>query len=497
MDGNGNITQSTLDLIKAARQNPDAELTKSWTQSGSATSGITAYDLEGPAKKLYPVITPLRNSIPRVSGKGGIQANWRGITGINTNNMSIGVGEGNRSGVTSTSTKDYTAAYKTLGVEDFASFEADFAAEYFDDVKALAVEGNLRNLMIGEEKVILGGNSSIALGTTPTPTLTGSTTGGSLSTQTLSVICVALSYEGLLTGSVSAGIRAQVTRTNADGSSDSYGGGSAQKSANATVSITGPTGSCQASVTAVRGACAYAWFWATAGAEVLGAITTINSVLITANAAGTQTAASLPSTDYSTNGLLFNGLMSFCFDSTSGAYFKALATGTPGTGTILTADGKGGVVEIDAALQSFWDNYRLSPDAIWVNSQEQQNISTKVLGGTNIGAQRFVFQADQGAIAGGQMVVSYLNKFSMDGAQNIPIKLHPNMPAGTIMFTTSKLPYPLSNVANVVQIRYRRDYHQIEWPLRSRKYEFGVYADEVLQNYFPPAFGVITNIANG
>ena len=45
--------------------------------------------------------------------------------------------------------------------------------------------------------------------------------------------------------------------------------------------------------------------------------------------------------------------------------------------------------------------------------------------------------------------------------------------------------------------RTRREYHQIEWPLRSRKYEYGVYVDEVLQHFFPPALGVISNITAG
>ena len=31
----------------------------------------------------------------------------------------------------------------------------------------------------------------------------------------------------------------------------------------------------------------------------------------------------------------------------------------------------------------------------------------------------------------------------------------------------------------------------------ARRYEYGVYFDGVLQNYFPPAFGMITNIGNG
>ena len=60
-----------------------------FTENASATSGLTFYDLEVGAKLLYPVLTPLRNAIPRVSGKGGIQANWRAITAINTSRPAL------------------------------------------------------------------------------------------------------------------------------------------------------------------------------------------------------------------------------------------------------------------------------------------------------------------------------------------------------------------------------------------------------------------------
>lgn len=487
----------TLALMKASQAAPNLELAKAWTQSGSATTGITAYDLEAPAKKLYPVITPLRNRIPRVSGKGGIQANWRAVTGINTGSVSAGVGQGNRGGVIATSVANYSAAYAGLGLEDYATFEADYAAEGFDDVKALTVEGLLRSLMIQEERIILGGNNSLALGVTGTPSLSASITGGTLAAATYNVFCVALTLEGLLNSSVTAGIVGNVVRTNADGSSDTYGGGAGQKSASAAgVVASGTTGSIAASVAAKTGAFGYAWFWGTAGNELLGAITNGNSTSITATATGTQNISAVGAGDYSQNGLVFDGILTQ-INKGLGSYVKVMATGTPGTGTPLTADGAGGVVEIDVALQSFWDNYRLSPTAIYVNAQEQKNISTKVLTGGVNSAQRFVFNADQGMVAGGTMIRSYLNKFSMNGAQEIPILLHPNLPAGTIMFYCDQIPYPLSNVSNVLQVRTRRDYYQIEWPMRSRKYEYGVYADEVLQNYFPPAFGIITNIANG
>lgn len=495
-------TQETLALVKGTQQLPNDEIAKSWSQSSTATMGITAYDLEAPAKNLYPVITPLRNRIPRVGAKGGTQANWRAITGINTGNAGIGISEGNRGAVMASTVTEYLAAYRGFGLEDYVTFEADMSAEGFQDLKALAALGLLRSTMIGEERMILGGNTSTALGTTPTPTVTDVTTGGSLAANTAySVICVALTHDGFLASSVANGLPTSGNRTLADGTTEAYAGGTATKSTAGTVTTandSNATHCLRASVTAVKGAVAYAWYVGASGSEKLNQITTINSVLVTAASdSGAQACASYFTADKSNNSLHFDGLLTQICKTGSGAYYKALATGTAGTGTALTADGLGGISEIDTALQSFWDNYRLSPTDIYVSAQEQKNISAKILTGSSTAAQRFVFNAEQGALAGGVMVKSYLNKFAMDGATEIPIRLHPNMPAGTIMFYCDQIPYPLSNVSNVVQMKMRRDYYQIEWPLRTRKYEYGVYADGVLQNYFPPAFGMITNIANG
>ena len=497
-------TQDTLAAFKAAQKSPVDDpafaglLAKStFAESSSPTTGLTFYDLEPGAKLLVPVLTPLRNDVPRVTGKGGIQANWKAITGLNTASVRAGISPGNRGGVIAVTTQDYNAVYKGIGLEANVDFEAVYAGQGFDDLRALAAQTLLESLMLQEEQTILGGNGSLALGVTPTPALTASSSGGSLATGTLSVIAVALTLDGFLNSSVAGGIPAAVTRTNADVSSDTFGGGSAQKSSNATVSVTGPTGAVAATVASVRGAVGYAWFWGAAGSETLGAITTINSVSIAANAAGTQAASTLASSDNSVNALVFDGLLTQCFKSSLNAYYAAQPTGTAGTGTPLTADSEGGIVEFDAALKSFWDNYRLSPTAIYVSSQEMLNIHKKILQGGANTAARFVFSADQGAVLGGVMVRSYLNKFSMAGATEIPIRLHPNMPAGTVLFFTKTLPYPLSNVPNTVQIRTRRDYYQVEWPLRARRYEYGVYADEVLQNYAPFAFGAITNIGNG
>lgn len=516
------MTQETLDLAKTALGAPDPginPLRKGITQS----TGLVAYNLEAPSIKLIPVITPLRNSIPRKKGGNGTAVHWNAVTGINTQNTSAGVSEGNRGGVITTSVVPNLAAYKGLGLEDYVSYEARYAGMGYEDVYALAIVDMLHSLMIQEERIVLAGNGTsttgCALGTTPTPSnLATAATGGSIAlSTTVSVICVALTLEGFLNSSVNgAGVPGAISRTNADASVDTFGGGSGQKSGNATITTGGSTSTntVSATVSLVRGAFAYAWYAGTAGAERLYSVTTINSVLITSLPSTTQLASTLPGSDNSLNQLVFDGIlpqvvgagaltsystalssMTISIGSTGGIVGQ-MATGTAGTGTPLTADGKGGIVEWDTILKLLWDVSRLSPSKIWVNSQEQLNAHTKILTATSAGATRFI-PSDQGNMRGGAMIRSYLNKFTMGGAAEIDVLLHPFMPPGTVLFQTEQLPYPASNVPDVLAMDIRQEYYQIDWAPRSRKNEAGVYVDEVLKHYFPGSFAVITNIGNG
>ena len=336
--------------------------------------------------------------------------------------MSLGISEGNRGGIPTTTTRNYVATYKSFGMEDSVTFEADYAAQGFDDVKALAIEGLLRAVMIGEEELIIGGNSSLQLGTTPTPSLIASGSGSSLAAAALTVQAVALSNRGYATATIASGVPASVTRTNADGSSDTFGGGSAQVSA---VAVMTPAAgnNVTATVATVPGAVGYAWYWGLGGSAVLGAITTTNQVVITAAAIGTQAASAL-SADNSTNALAFDGLISQICTAGSGAYYNALPTGST-----FTSDGAGGIVELNTALESFWDNYRLSPDLLLVNSQELKNITKKVL--ANGGAPLFRFNVADGSnqLSAGSVVGNYLNPFTMSGGANIDIMLHPERAA--------------------------------------------------------------------
>jgi len=502
------MTNESLAALKVAQSTPD-DIIKSFVQPSTATTGLQAYNLEAPSKKLYPVLTPLRNSIARVGGSYAIQANWKAITNVNVNNVRAGVAEGKRGGVISHAQSEYFAAFRGYGLENNVTFEANYAAKNYEDVKALAVQQTLEATMIQEERLILGGNTSVTMGKTGTPTVVAADTGGTLAAGTWSVICVALGLQAYLdavgvnngsTGSyfnaATSIVPSQITRTNADGSTDTFGGGSAQKSDAATgvVSVGVSVGKLSCSVAAVNGAVGYAWYVGAAGAEKLNAVTNINSVVITAaSASGAQAASALIDADNSKSDLDFDGLLYQAFKSGSNAYIKTMATGTAGTGTPLTSDGAGGIAEFEEAFIGFYNKYRLSPTKIYCSATDLIKITKLIIG--NGGAPLLRLTTDVGnpsAISAGMVVGEYLNKVT---GTKIPLVVHPNMPAGTIFFFTESLPYPLSNVGNVCQMLMRQDYYQLEWPLKTRKYEYGVYADGVLQHYAPFSMGIITNIA--
>ena len=514
------VTQATMATLQALL---DASKSSIASKAYNQALGLVYYDLEPVAKQLYPVITPIRNKVPRVKGDGGTATHWKAVTGININNISMGVEEGKRGGVVTTSEQDFVAQYKGIGLEDYVTMEADWAAENFDNVRSLAVENLLRACFIGEEQILLNANGGgLPLGTCPTPVATLITGVGSMSAGATRVFCVALTPEGLTyaggPGISVAGtaIQTVITRANAGPVSGNsvYGGGSSQVSAQSnSVTTTGSNLAIYATVTPVAGAAGYAWFATGAVATTaakLQQITTVPCALISADGASTQ-AASVASADNSANALEPDGVITQAL-ATTGLYNSqssptaaaiqtaagtslataaALALGTP-----LTSDGGGSCTEVLADFKNFWDNRRLSPTEMWVSSQELKSLIKIAVSNGGAPLIRFNLDAkgDHTGIEMGAVVGSILNPFTMAGGAMIPIRLHPNMVPGRILYWSDTIPYPLSNVRNVIQVKTRRDYYQIEWPMIDRTYQYGVYADELLQIYAPFAFGVRDSI---
>jgi hypothetical protein len=92
----------------------------------------------------------------------------------------------------------------------------------------------------------------------------------------------------------------------------------------------------------------------------------------------------------------------------------------------------------------------------------------------------------------------YYNPFTHEAGYKLPIKIHPDLPPGTILMWCERLPpwYQSNEVPNVAEMKIRRDYYRVDWPLRTREREYGVYAEEVLAVYAPFAMAIMSNIPN-
>lgn len=510
-----NDTAQTLQLMGKAIGNPmgtDRNGNLLNKAAVSTTSGLVWYDLQAPARLLVPFITPIRNKLSRKHRTGGTSTRWKVIQSI-TDGAYTRQGwtpEGARSAQLGYAAVDKLASYQTIGAEDAITFEEESAAEGLEDANSRATFILLEQMMLKEEMALLAGNFSLALGTPGTPTLSAAGTGATLPALTYSVIVVALTTEGYSLSAAPAGVATQKTVTGPDGKTYTINGGSSNKSAAATQAITlGQILSCSTPV--VNGATGYAWYTGAAGSEKLEKITTINSVTFSAPLLGTGQAATAVTADHSANnGALaggtvsaFDGIMTTAYvaGAAASAIVTALPTGVAGVGTVLTASGKGTVNEIDNILLAMWNLYRCSPQIMWVNAQEMNNITTKCLTGPSSSPLLHINTTPAGVanLTAGAYIDFYFNPYATNGGTKIPVMIHPDVPAGTIVFQATELPgyYKNAETPTIAEVICRRDYYRIDWPLVTRERQYGVYAEETLAIYAPFGLAILTNIGNG
>jgi hypothetical protein len=493
----------------------------------SQATNLLYYDLSPFIQFLYAYqsLIPRISKLPRVAAEGGNAFHWKRITGINTSNVSAGVSEGNRGARISVQEQDLVASFKTLGLEGSATFEARLGSRGLrPDVLGINIQSTLRSLMIQEEQILINGNASMPLGVTPTPTVTQTAGAGSFSGNTY-FCCVALSglgyvnYKTYSSTTGLGGLQGQITKINADGSSDTYGGGTAQPSAIAVINVTG-TNVVTATVTAVAGAIGYAWF---VGSTVsspstmyLAGLTPSTQAVFTKVPASTNQPLSVlyvsgSPADNSTNILLPDGIVPQTFGAITGpspgqamATNALLPTGVsfslggsieyvmPNGNTGLTINGST-INEFDAVFRAAYEQYKIGFDRVLISAADMLDSFGAMLSQTTAAnLYRILFDADNttGRITAGRKVTSYMNKFMNN---TLDIEVHPWLPPGNILFWSDRIPYELSNVANIFEAKVRQDYYQIQWPWRSRRYEYGVYVDETFPCYFTPAFALITN----
>jgi hypothetical protein len=520
-------------------------------KAGVTTSlGYNFFDLRGPAFLIYPVNTPLRNSLPRWGAKNagvGTAVHWKATT-LGPGTSYAGAAEGKRVAYATPNEVDYIATYAELGIERSVSFTAEFAGEgYTDNVADEHIRG-FHEFVLQEESLIWGGNpgtgaglNGFALGTANTPTVAQKTalptgpaglvtdggSGFSGGGTNVSVRVVELTMLGdpnnaqygyQAAPTVSSGLTPSFTRANADSTTDTIKGGmGAVSAASNIVSASASYPYILADVTPKKGVFAWAWFVDTTDASTpsaanaqLVAITNVPFIYLangTANASYTAAATGL-SADNSQQPLDFAGIMAWAVNSGAFINMSDLTSKSPisgATNTGLLTPGMVGssnavpaVAEIEYDLKNQWNSFQTVADEIWASVDAKLSIAQALFKNTSgVPAYRFEVNRDaQGNILGGFVVSGYKSQYSMKvtGSEELPIYIHPMLPPGTLVYRKTQNPYPHSRIPGVSGLFVQRDLYGIEWPITTRAWTFGTYGHETYGDYIPGLLTVRTGI---
>jgi len=473
------VTEETFKMIKATVQN-------GWL-TGLGVQGVDLGDLIS----LVPVVTPFRNATPRVKPPQGANvAYWRALLDVTNAQPNPAVGNDFAGGLVEFEEQDVFAPFVPLRLTGRVTQDAIDIAEGYENALAVATMQTVNQLMIGEDKHGLMGQA-YALPAIATPGLTVSATGGSIGTAAVNVKVAARS-----------GI-------------NYYYGGSGIASAQASVTPTaGTTNSVTATVAAVKGAVAYDWYVA----GFYYTTTTVNTVVITSIPTANQPLPSLPdlsataptavpTADTSFSANYFNGLIASVLGD-----FGPTSMVTPGTGTnsgsyYASLDGAAlavngaAIAQVDAMNLAIWNKAKLSPTRYLMNATQSQEIANDILGST--AATTFLQPQDiesrQNVVAGGALGW-YLNK-AVGGAA-IRVEVHPNVPPGTLIAVTDKIPYPGANIDAPMRFRVQRDYSQFAYGANfvagtlggGPRQDFDVTVRETFELKAPLTCGVLSNV---
>jgi hypothetical protein len=480
------ITLETLEAVKKAQ-----------TAGITSGTGIVGVNLAG-LISLIPVETPFRNMLPRVQADEGAKfATWRALLNVNNQQPNPAIAYDTSAGIVLIDEQDVQSKFQPIGMGYTVTQDAVDLAKGYADAKAVTALNTLNQLMIGEDKLLIGAQS-FALNTPGTPTVTPVTTGGTIAASTSVPVKVA-------------------ART---GANYFYGGSTVASAQGAATTGSGTsTNSATVFVAAVAGAVAYDWYvngfyytTTTTNTLTVTFIPTANQPLpLTTypDLFGTAPTA-VPTADSSAGANEFDGFIASLTGSYSTAgVLETNGVGTPSGASIISLDGStltlsgAAISQIDNLFLEIYQSVRLSPDALMMNGQHAQDIANKTLGTT--AAVTYLQTDANGRVnttIGGQ-VGSYVNKIT---GKQVALEVHPDLPMGTIIARTDTVPFPGSNLGKTIQVETLRDYS--DYTYGSARGALGVVGGgpredgeirsiESFQNKAPVAMGLLSNVAAG
>lgn len=443
-----------------------AAITKAQTTGLLESTGIYSYDLSN-LVSLIPVVTPFRDHVARtMSPDGNPFAVWRAFLNMTNSQPDPSMGFDYAANETVFNEQDFQARYKPTGYAGLVTQDAYDLAKGYGDPYAIATFQVLNQVLIGDDRKLLGGQS-FALATPAASTLTQHTTGGTIGAVQVYVGVAARTGSGYYFGS----------------------GNSRGSSANTTFG-SGSTNSVSATVASVRGAVAYDWFQSADGSTwYYYTTTTANAVTMTKVIVANQavpatlpdlttswkgTAATAPTINTaadngSANANDYDGfLASLTGDYNGTGQWVQAGTGTANPsinssldGAALTLTG-GTITEIEANLfLPIWQQVKCSPTAIMVNAVQAQEIANLILGGSSATTFLNTDASGRVSVTAGGRVGEIVN--APAGGVTVPIEVHVSLPPGTIVARTDRVPFPQANISSVLEYRALRDTAQFDY----------------------------------
>lgn len=472
--------QSELNMIQGDWV---GDIQKDWTPTNPVGgTGLTAYDLEAPAKRLVPRYTPLRNTIPRAKGQGNARKFKRidsitnaGIPGgaaisspfFSSQSVTTAFGPVtlNRPKKINYTGSDQSVGYVELGFSDAVSYIAQFQGLGFDNIRQLSQTATLYSHLMGEERAMLyargaTGNGYSGLVAAPAGIVTGTaTTGGTIAAATYQVYVTAVTGFGESAPSTVA----------------------AQATTGATSTLTVTVG------TEPTGAIYYNLYVGTVvgitNAKFQGSFAG-NTITLTAyNAAGA--AGTGVDTSFDTNA--YDGFLSVQSDPSKTGYLKRL------NGTLsITNPGD----EFDTALAQMFTNNGADPDEIWTTGTIRKVLAQVMRQGGNNGSAsgyRTTLVAGENGVIMGTVVSGIMNA---NTEKIVSVKTHRFMPIGAALIRSTSVPVEDNQVPAPVQVVNVQDYMAIDWPQIQMSYDLSTYQIGTMVHYAPAWSGLILGITN-
>lgn len=437
-----------------------------FTDAVPSTLGFNVFDLSGPANITAPFMAPIRGRIPRMQGRGPAGMN-KVITGF-SGSATGGIGSVNpafplqvptagsnleaaRGNPVSYALGDVIVPFKFFALTDSVTFPAFFAAEGFQDLRAMSAALLMQMAMMAEERQILMGRDAV-LATPGQPT------------QGADRAVVAGVEVGILgTGSGGTNVYSKVTAVGPYGETAAGAASTAENIAQGTTAVVDITW------TDVPYALAYNVYVA-----LLDAGATTGQVYYL-DAAG-QNSSAFNGFTIGVRGRAFQTATAPASDTGTGSsdnyrgIIETVEQG-PASGTAIT--GQSGrlnatvgtapqITFLQNLFQTGWDLYKADYEEVLMNARERKNISNTILSGTSNSNYRVAFAPNEaGGIASGVIVSEVMNQST---GRSVRLTTHPWLPIGNAVGLTYSLPFATAfGDTTTMKIQGPQDYMQIMW----------------------------------